>query len=173
MPFSPLRIRAEPMSILLYRVDERLIHGQVVIGWGSELHPRRYLVVDDELATSEWEQELYALGLPSAVEVLFASVADGREALAGWREDDCPSVLLTRDIESMLALARDGDLSDVSINIGGIHHGPGRTDVLGYVYLSTEDRAALRELAGLCAEITAQDLPASQKVPLDTLLGPD
>ena len=38
------------MAIVLYRVDERLIHGQVVIGWGSQLQPSRYLVVDDALA---------------------------------------------------------------------------------------------------------------------------
>ena len=47
------------MPIVLFRVDERLIHGQVVVGWGSKLRPDRFLVVDAALATSEWEQELY------------------------------------------------------------------------------------------------------------------
>ena len=44
------------MAVLLYRVDERLIHGQGVVGWGTRLHPNRIVVVDDELALSEWEQ---------------------------------------------------------------------------------------------------------------------
>jgi PTS system mannose-specific IIB component/fructoselysine and glucoselysine-specific PTS system IIB component len=44
------------MSIVLFRVDERLIHGQVVVGWGAELHPDRIIVVDDEIAHSQWEQ---------------------------------------------------------------------------------------------------------------------
>ena len=52
------------MTVVLYRIDERLIHGQVVIGWGTQLHPDSYLVVDDALAASDWEQELYVLGLP-------------------------------------------------------------------------------------------------------------
>ena len=38
------------MPVVLCRVDERLIHGQVVIGWGHELRPDRYVVVDDEIA---------------------------------------------------------------------------------------------------------------------------
>ena len=46
------------VPIVLFRVDERLIHGQVVIGWGHELRPERYVVVDDDLAESPWEQEL-------------------------------------------------------------------------------------------------------------------
>ena len=52
------------MAIVLFRVDERLIHGQVVVGWGTRLHPNRIVVVDDDLAVSPWEQDLYTLGLP-------------------------------------------------------------------------------------------------------------
>ncbi len=54
------------MPVVLYRIDERLIHGQVVMGWGPQLGVEHYVVVDDELATSEWEQDLYRLGLPDA-----------------------------------------------------------------------------------------------------------
>ena len=45
------------MPVVLYRIDERLIHGQVVMGWGPQLAVEHYVVVDDELATSEWEQD--------------------------------------------------------------------------------------------------------------------
>ncbi len=158
------------MAIDLYRIDERLIHGQVVIGWGTELRPKRFIVVDDELATSDWEQELYALGLPTGMDVVFASVDQGVARLGQWAGDDVPSILLTRDIESMLALGREGGLSDVRVNVGGIHHAPGRTDVLSYVYLSDRDRELLRELGGIAGEVGARDLPSSPRVSLDTLL---
>jgi mannose/fructose/N-acetylgalactosamine-specific phosphotransferase system component IIB len=52
------------MPIVLFRVDERLIHGQVVVGWGGPLHADRIVVVDDAIAGSPWEQELYCLGVP-------------------------------------------------------------------------------------------------------------
>ena len=42
------------MSWVLHRVDDRLIHGQVVIAWGHRLHPRRIWVVDDASAGNEW-----------------------------------------------------------------------------------------------------------------------
>ena len=47
------------MPIALYRIDDRLIHGQVVVGWGQPLELRFIVLVDDDVAASEWEQELY------------------------------------------------------------------------------------------------------------------
>jgi PTS system mannose-specific IIB component/fructoselysine and glucoselysine-specific PTS system IIB component len=157
-------------GIVLYRVDERLIHGQVVIGWGSQLNPRRYLVVDDALAASEWEQELYRLSLPENVSAEFVSRALARELLPGWKEEELRSVLLTRDIETMLWLAEAGLLEGESVNVGGIHHAPGRTQVRSYVYLDEDDRRRLQRLEELGVTVIARDLPDSARVSLATLL---
>jgi mannose/fructose/N-acetylgalactosamine-specific phosphotransferase system component IIB len=157
------------VSIVLYRVDERLVHGQVVLGWGSQLLPHRYLVVDDELAASEWEQDLYRLGTADA-ELVFATVEAARLVLAEWRADAARSILLTRDIASMLRLARGGLLRGEKVNLGGIHHGPGRLQVLTYLHLTEEDVSGLRALEEEGVEVSARDLPDAHKVPLRTLL---
>ena len=158
------------MPILLYRVDERLIHGQVVVGWGSRLHPDRYLVVDDELASAVWEQELYELSVPGGVEVEFVEVTGARERLEEWRDAGADSVLLTRTVEAMLELARGGGLRGEEVNLGGIHHEPGRTKTLSYIYLDEEDRARLRELEEEDVTVVARDLPGSTAVELERLL---
>lgn len=157
------------MSIVLYRVDERLIHGQVVLGWGSQLLPHRYLVVDDDLAASEWEQDLYRLGTADA-ELVFATVEAARLVLPEWRADAVRSILLTRDIASMLRLASGGLLQGDKVNLGGIHHGPGRLQVLTYLHLTEEDVAGLKALEEEGVEVSARDLPDAHKVPLRTLL---
>ena len=59
------------MSLVLYRIDDRLIHGQVVVGWGQPLDIGFIVLVDDEVARSEWEQELYRMGTPPEMEVYF------------------------------------------------------------------------------------------------------
>ena len=158
------------MGIVLYRVDERLIHGQVVIGWGSQLNPRRYVVVDDKLAASEWEQELYRLSLPEGVTAEFVGRAAAGERMAAWKEEEVRSVLLTRDVETMLSLAEGGLLDGASVNLGGIHHAPGRTQVRSYVYLDDDDRRRLQRLEELGINVVARDLPDSSKVTLATLL---
>ncbi len=158
------------MPILLYRVDERLIHGQVVVGWGTRLRPDCYLVVDSALAQTQWEQELYLLGVPEKADAAFVSVEAAREELPGWRGSPLRSILLTPDILTMLTLAKGGLLEGEEVNLGGIHHRKGREGVLPYLYLDEEDRRELKELAGEGVNITAQDLPGSPKVPLDSLL---
>jgi len=158
------------MPIRLYRVDDRLIHGQVVVGWGSRLDARRYLVVDDDLATAEWEQELYALSVPEDATVEFRSVEEARKRLPAWREASEASILLARSVETMLRLARGGLLRGERVNLGGIHHETGRTKTLSYLYLDEADRKRLRRLEDEGATVEARDLPGSAPVDLDRLL---
>lgn len=158
------------MSIVLFRVDERLIHGQVVVGWGAELHPDRIVVVDDEIAHSQWEQELYAMGLPSDVTPVFEDVAAARAQLGAWRSDDERVLVLTRDVATMHKLAQGGSMRGDEVNIGGIHYAPGREAILPYVYLSGDEIEHINALAGEGVKITARDLPAARRVDLNELL---
>ena len=157
------------MSIVLYRVDERLIHGQVVIGWGHELRPSRFVVVDDELAASDWEQDLYRLAVSDA-DVVFASVEAARARLDEWRADEKRTILLTRDLASMRRLGEEGALRGVPINLGGLHHAPDRREILPYLFVSDADRDELVKLASGGAEVTARDLPDAHEVELSSLL---
>lgn len=161
------------MGIALYRVDERLIHGQVVVGWGNQLHPQRIVVVDDGLADSAWEQELYTLGLPPDLATEFLTVDAARDHLRGWRTSAEVVILLTRNVETMRRLARAGALAGEEVNIGGIHHAPGRHEVLPYVYLSDDESNELRALSREGAHVSARDLPGARRVALEQLLAPE
>ncbi len=158
------------MSVVLFRVDERLIHGQVVVGWGTQLHPQRIVVVDDELAGAGWEQELYCFGLPAELTTDFASVAEAREALPDWLASPLRTIVLTRDVASMRRLAAGGALEGQEVNIGGIHFAPGRHAVLPYVYLSEQEAREMRQLAAEGVAVSARDLPGARRVELGHLL---
>lgn len=157
------------MSIVLFRVDERLIHGQVVVGW-AELHPARIVVVDDDIAASEWEQELYAMGLPSEVTPDFESVSDARGKLPAWRSSGERVLVLTRDVATMHRLAEGGAMNGDEVNIGGIHHAPGRKAFLPYVYLSGAEIEHINALSAEGVRITARDLPGARRVELKELI---
>lgn len=158
------------MPIVLLRVDERLIHGQVVVGWGGPLHADRIVVVDDDIAASPWEQELYCLGVPPEMEATFASVADARPQLAGWRDGGRRVIVLVRDVGTAARLGDGGLLRGDEVNLGGIHHAEGRERVLPYLHLSDGDRDTLRRIAADGALVSARDLPAGRRVPLEELL---
>lgn len=158
------------MGLDLFRIDDRLIHGQVVVGWGQPLDLRFIVLVDDEVASSDWEQELYRMGVPPDMEVYFESVASAATKLAGYRADPRPGLLLTGDIATMAALVEATGREIGAVNVGGIHHRAGRVQRLRYVFLSAEEEAALRRLAQRGVAVSAQDVPAARPLPLDEVL---
>ena len=157
------------MALELYRIDDRLIHGQVVVGWGQPLDLGFIVLVDDEVASSDWEQELYRMGVPPDMDVYFDGVEAAATNLERYQDDDRRGLLLTGDIDTMTRLVDSSDAIR-RVNVGGIHHRPGRTQRLRYVFLSPSEEEQLRALAGRNIEVTAQDVPAARPVPLDELL---
>lgn len=152
------------MSIALYRLDDRLIHGQVVVGWGQPLSCRFIVLVDDEVRESDWEQDLYRMGVPDTMEVIFASVSEAASHIAEWEADPRVGILLVGDIDTAAQLAQRTSLR--RLNVGGVHHRPGRVERLRYVYLTPDEAAKLRAIAAGGVDVQAQDVPTSRPVPL-------
>lgn len=157
------------MPIVLCRVDDRLIHGQVVIGWGRPLAARRILLVDDEVAANPWEQELYRMAVPDGVAIVFAGAADAMAQVPRWQADPERSILLTGSVETLVALYDADPAALHRINLGGVHHRPGRSERLPYIYLTPEEYHALADLDARGADVTAQDVPSASPVGVKAL----
>jgi mannose/fructose/N-acetylgalactosamine-specific phosphotransferase system component IIB len=157
------------MSIVLYRIDDRLIHGQVVIGWGRPLGIDLIILVDDQVAASAWEQELYRMAVAPEIEVRFVSVAEAVAQMGDWQANGKRGLVLTGDLDTMAALHAASPGVVQRINLGGIHHRPGRRERLPFVYLTDQELRGLRALEEAGAVITAQDLPTTPPVALRSL----
>jgi mannose/fructose/N-acetylgalactosamine-specific phosphotransferase system component IIB len=153
------------MTLALYRIDDRLIHGQVVVGWGQPLNASFIVLVDDEVSSSDWEQDLYRMGVPPQIEVIFASVDHAAGMLTTWEADERVGILLVGDVDTALALAQRAPQVR-RFNVGGVHHRSGRRERLRFVYLSDEEAAKLRQLAAGGVDVTAQDVPTARAIPV-------
>ena len=160
------------MAIELFRIDDRLIHGQVVVGWGQPLDLTFIVLVDDEVATSEWEQELYRMGVPPEMEVHFDTVESAAAKLGAYQRDERRGALLTGDIETMTRLVELTGAID-RVNLGGIHHRTGRTQRLRYIFLAPDEEQSLRALAARGVDVSAQDVPAARPLALQEVLSGD
>ena len=156
------------MTVELFRIDDRLIHGQVVVGWGQPLDIGFIVLVDDTVAASDWEQELYRMGVPPEMDVFFHSASDAIAAMPKYLAESRRGILLTGDIATMQRLVDGGVVHNV--NIGGIHSKPGRVQRLRYVFLSPDEESQLRALATNGVKVSAQDLPGARDVSLPDLL---
>lgn len=158
------------MPLSLYRIDDRLIHGQVVAGWGQPLGLGYIVLVDDVVAESDWEQELYRLGVPPSVDVIFATVAQAARDISHYCADARVGILLTGTVEAMLALVKSVDAPIAAVNVGGIHHREGRTQKLRYVFLTSGEERGLAEIQAHGAVVTAQDVPSARPLSLAEIL---
>lgn len=158
------------MPILLARVDDRLIHGQVVHGWGRPLEATLFAIVSDELRADAERAELFLFAVPDGARGV---VVAEEEALAPPFRDDAESertVLLFAELATPLRLVERG-FALPALNVGGLHHAPGKREVLPYVFLDAADRDRLRALAARGVWVTARDLPANAEHGLDALVG--
>ena len=156
------------MSWILHRVDDRLIHGQVVIAYGARLEPRRIWVVDDAAAGSDWERSLLLSAAPG-VEVRVVSVAEAAAGYAAEAAAPGGAFLLVRDLAAARTLVEAG-AGIPSLNLGGLHYAPGKSKVNEYIYLDDADLGAARALLERGVILEVQDVPATRAQSLRTLV---
>ena len=158
------------MPLLLARIDDRLIHGQVAHGWGSALHPTLLAIVSDSLRRDPDRADLYLFAVPEGARGRVVSVAEA--LLPAFRDevDAERTILLFASPNDALRLLEGGfDLRE--LNLGGLHHAPGRREVLPYVYLSEADREQLRAVQRRGVRVYAQDLPSNASHAIDAWVG--
>lgn len=154
------------MSIVLTRIDDRLIHGQVVVGWVQARSVKRIVLVDDEVRANTWEQELYSVGVPGSLELLFVSVDEAVERIDEWSDDDVRTLLLAGNVKTIARLCAATDRI-TQVNVGGLHDASSRSQRLAYVYLTDAEVKELRALVDRGVQVLAQDVPTAKPAPLE------
>jgi mannose/fructose/N-acetylgalactosamine-specific phosphotransferase system component IIB len=148
------------MSVKLARIDDRLIHGQVILGWVPTLKPDRILVANDRVAGSDWERKFYSSCVPPEVNVSFAGVAEtARQIAANLFQSEALIVLVESARDALVLLSSGIEIKEV--NVGGLHYREGSVELLPFVFLTHDERAALRELVKRGVTLSAQDVPSN------------
>ncbi|MEK6776096.1 MAG: PTS sugar transporter subunit IIB [bacterium] len=125
------------MGIVLFRVDDRLIHGQVVEGWFHHLHPDRVVVADDEAAASPFQRSLMALVVPYGIQAEIMTVQEAVDSCREGAYSECRAMIIFRLPRNVLAAINSGLAID-RLNLGGLH-GVGKTRSLYKGIIATEE----------------------------------
>jgi PTS system mannose-specific IIB component len=150
--------------IALVRIDNRLLHGQILEAWLPRLKARRVVVADDAAAAAPLARQAMALCLPPDLPCEIARLdAVDWEALAA-RPD--PVLVLVRDVADLARAAAAGLTPRIApkVNVGNVHHAPGRTAITPSVYLSPEEVATLVGIAARGFEVEARAIPSDAVV---------
>ncbi len=152
--------------IILYRVDDRLVHGQVVEGWVPHLHAEELAVVSDELAGDEMRRAIMRFATPEGVDLKIMTVDEAAAYLPEAQVSRSKVLLLLPGLEEALALSGKG-IKIPSLNIGGMHYSAGKNLSIGKaIFLSEADCSALRELSSAGIAIEGRGVPSDKPLNL-------
>ena len=155
-------------SVALIRVDNRLVHGQVLEAWLPALDAHGILVADDEAAGNVLARSAMALAIPPGVRFEVLRVQAAAEALkpGGNGPQARNTLVLLRDVRDAEAL-HDAGVPIDKLNLGNVHFGVGRRQVAPSVFLDREEIAALERLAQRGTQVEVRAVPTEPPTPLD------
>ena len=156
------------MRIQLFRIDDRLIHGQVVIGWVNHLHSKEIILCDDSVWENEWEKELYLSVIPETIKARVVNTDDMADLL--MTDYDLSRAIIVVNSPFVIESLIDRKILLGEINIGGIHFKEGRNKYLSYLYLTEEEVSSFRRCYEAGAKFSCQDMPENKKIPLEKIL---
>jgi PTS system N-acetylgalactosamine-specific IIB component len=146
--------------IALVRVDNRLVHGQILEAWAPRLKVKRVVIADDEAAASALARAAMTLALPPELPATVLPIAEvDYEALAAAPD---AVLLLFREVGGLARAVAAGLTPALAphVNLGNVHYAPGRRPVTPSLFLSGEEVQAVQELAAAGFEVDARAVPS-------------
>ena len=155
------------MPIALYRVDDRLIHGQVVEGWVPELKINVIAVISDDIFKDELRKNIMRFSAPENIKLDFLNLESAVNYLKENMNSKYNVLVLFSNLKDVVEILESG-VEIKSLNIGGMHYSAGKNISLGKaIFLSDEDKDYLRAIEKKGVMIEGRGIP--QDTPLDIL----
>lgn len=149
-------------NILLTRIDNRLVHGQVGVTWTSTIGANLLVVVDDVVANDDIQQKLMGITAETYGFVIRFFTIEKTINVIGKAAPHQKIFLICRTPQTVRKLVEGGiDLKDV--NVGNMHFSEGKKQISSKVYVDDQDLADLRFIKQRGVNVFIQDVPGDQK----------
>mgnify|MGYP001068232507 CR=1 FL=1 len=151
------------MGIVLVRIDDRLIHGQIVENWMKLLKINHLIVINDFVASDQMQKALFSMAIPDHTKISILTIAQAREAILNGQFKEDRAMLLFASPQDVLNLINKG-VKIKEVNIGGMHYSPEKKQILRAISVSKEDIQAFQELDRLGVRLEARMVPDDEKI---------
>ena len=156
------------MPINVARIDDRLIHGQVITTWVKNYDIEQVLVINDKVAEDKVQQSVLTMSAPPGLKVLVFGVQQFIEILKKTPIKKRTMLLFTNSID-VNALV-EGGLSLEKVNVGGMRMQDGRHQLSRAVSVTPEEGQAFKNLIAKNIPVEVQMVPKDPIVDLQSLL---
>jgi len=149
--------------INLVRIDDRLLHGQIICAWAPYAEAELLVVASDEAAGDEMAEELMKSCAHDALDVAVKRVDDVKGFMSGPVAASKKAILIFGDLKDAERAYKEG-LVFTSINLGNIHHDGGGRTITPSVILNREDERILEGFKALGVSIDIRNVPGAERV---------
>lgn len=155
-------------NIKLARVDDRLIHGQVMTAWVQYTGARHIVIIDDQTAADEFTSTIISMAVPKNIGLDILSVSDAAEFLKSG-EVDKPMILLAKYPDAFLQVIERGvPLEEVVV--GGMGANKDRTKLYKNIAATDEERDIFKSMIDKGVHVRIQVIPDEKSVDIKTVL---
>ncbi len=146
------------MQPVLVRIDDRLIHGQVMTGWLKVTGAKKIIIADDFVAKDKFSLQLFKMAAPNGISVEALTVEDAARALTEDNSGDEKVIVLCKTPREPKRLLESGVEFD-KLNVGGVGSKPGRKPFYRNISLSEEELSILKEIAASGVKVEFRIVP--------------
>ena len=152
------------MNIVLNRIDERLVHGQILASWAKKLQVRQILVIDDQLANDQFAETVLTMALPANISLKIFDISKGILYIQEHADQTPPNTILLVKSPEVIKRLWNLDYHPASLNIGGMSAGPARKHLCRGLYATEEEISIFQELENSGTEVYVQVVYGENKI---------
>lgn len=152
-----------------YRVDNRLVHGQIIATWMPHLRLQRIVIISDTVPDNSLQMSMFRMAIPPELTFDAMGVRGGVSWLNHRAFGTDRTMVLLESVADAVRLFESGH-PFATLNIGNVHHGPGRRAFTNAVYLGPEDLEGIRRLMKRGVQVEIRSLPTEAPIELNRTL---
>lgn len=154
-------------NIVLTRIDNRLIHGQVATQWCSAIGANLILVANEDVATNTFRQGLMDMAAPAYAQTRYWSLQKTIDTI--HKASDSQKIFIVCENPTDVLTLVEGGVPIKKVNIGNMHMAEGKRQVVGVVAVDDADIAAFKRLRELGVELEIRKVPQESSEDVEKL----
>lgn len=157
------------LNIVLARIDDRLIHGQVMTAWVKYTQANRIIIVDDGVAQDPFMEKVLRMAAPPGIKV---EVYDTQSAVAVLKGEGYPgeNVIVLAKYPRTIYTLMEGGVGIKELNVGGMGASPGRKSLYRNISVSQEEREVFKKILSKGVTILIRIVPDDKGVEIKKFL---
>lgn len=154
-------------NIVLARVDDRLIHGEVVSVWTPSLSVNRIVIADDGVAADKFNSKVLKVLAPAGVKVNVYTVDEASEKMKTDGVKSEKVMILAKTPVTFLRMVEKG-LDIKAVNLGGMGIRDERIPFIKNVACSPEEKDSIKQMLEKGVRVYYQLVPEQQIIEADS-----